>query len=43
MAENCELFLRLENKMDIELDITLNLMMRDSIIELQDGVWNSYR
>jgi hypothetical protein len=43
MAENCELFVRLRNKMGVELDITLTLMMRDSIIELKDGIWNSFK
>lgn len=43
MAENCELFVRMENKMGIELDVTLTLMIKDSIIELKDGVWNSFK
>ena len=29
--------------MAIELDITITLMMRDSVIELRDGMWSSFR
>lgn len=43
MAENCELFVRLHNKMGLELDITLTLMMKDAIIEIKDGIWNSFQ
>lgn len=28
--------------MSIEVDITITLMMRNSIIELKDGIWQSY-
>lgn len=28
--------------MNIEVDITITLMMRNSIIELKDGIWQSY-
>ena len=42
-GENCELFLRLSNKMSVVIDITVTLMVKDSIIELKDGIWNSYQ
>lgn len=28
--------------MEVEVDITLTLMMRYSIIELKDGIWQSF-
>ena len=43
MAENCELYVRMKNNMAVEIDITLTLMIKDSIIELKDGVWNSFK
>ena len=39
---NCELFMRLKNKMSVEVDITVTLLMHDAIIELKDGIWQSY-
>lgn len=42
-GENCELFVRLTNKMAVEIDLTVTLMIKDSIIELKDGIWNSYK
>ena len=29
--------------MGVEIDITLTLMIKDSVIELKDGVWNSFK
>ena len=29
--------------MAVELDVTLTLMVRDAIMELKDGFWNSFR
>lgn len=40
--ESCEIFLLLNNEMEVEVDITITLMMRYSIIELKDGIWQSY-
>lgn len=28
--------------MDSEIDLTINLMVKGSIIELKDGLWQSY-
>lgn len=28
--------------MDSEIDLTLTLMVKDSVIELKDGLWQSY-
>lgn len=39
---DCQIFLRVVNTMDIEIDITLTLLVRDAIIELKDGLWQSY-
>lgn len=30
------------NNMDIEIDITLTLLVKDSVIELKDGLWQTY-
>lgn len=32
----------LHNNMDIEIDIAITLMSRNSIIELKDGVWQGF-
>jgi hypothetical protein len=29
--------------MSVEIDVTITLMIKDSIIELKDGIWNSYK
>jgi hypothetical protein len=39
---SCEIFLLLKNEMDVEIDLTITLMTRNSIIELKDGLWQSY-
>ena len=39
---NCEVFIILQNKMEMEIDIALTLMSRHSVIELKDGVWQSF-
>jgi hypothetical protein len=41
-VNDCELFLRLENKMDVEADVTLTLMVSDAVVELKDGIWQTY-
>jgi hypothetical protein len=41
-AEQCEIFVKIINTMDSEVDLTLNLMVKNSIIELKDGIWQSY-
>lgn len=41
-GENCELFIRVSNEMDVEADVTITLMMSDAIIELKDGIWQNY-
>ena len=38
----CEIFLRIANTMDREIDLTLTLMVKDSVIELKDGIWQTY-
>jgi hypothetical protein len=42
-GENCELFVRMINKMEVEIDITVTLMIKETIIELKDGIWGSYQ
>lgn len=39
---DCELFLRVVNKMEVEADLTLTLMVQDAVIELKDGIWQTY-
>lgn len=29
--------------MDVEIDITVTLMIQETIIELKDGIWGSYQ
>lgn len=29
--------------MEVEADVTITLLVEDSIIELKDGIWQSYR
>ena len=40
--KDCEIFVRIWNKMEVEADVTLTLMVRDVVIELKDGVWQTY-
>ncbi len=40
--DSCEIFIRITNSMDAEIDLTVNLMVKNSIIELKDGIWQSY-
>lgn len=40
--EPCEMYLRLENKEKNEVDIVLTHLVQDSIIELKDGIWQSF-
>ena len=40
--EYCEIFIKITNSLDMEIDITLTLMLEHSIIELKDGVWQSF-
>lgn len=28
--------------MNIEIDLTINLLVKDAIVELKDGIWQSY-
>jgi len=42
-GENCELFLRIDNQMEVEADVTITLLVENSIIELKDGIWQSYK
>ena len=39
---DCELYLRVVNRMDVEADLTLTLMVQDVVIELKDGIWQTY-
>ena len=39
---DCELYLRVVNNMDVEADLTLTLMVQDVVIELKDGIWQTY-
>jgi len=41
-ADSCEIFMILYNKMEMEVDIAITLMVRNSVIELKDGIWQSY-
>ena len=40
--ENCELFLKLTNKMNVEVDVTITLMEENAVVELKDGIWQTY-
>jgi hypothetical protein len=40
--ENCELFVRVENVMDVEADLTITLLLSDAVVELKDGLWQNY-
>ena len=39
---NCELFMILYNNMDKEVDISITLMGRNEVIEMQTGLWQSF-
>ena len=41
-TENCELFLQIKNNMEMEIDISLTLMSKHAIIELKEGIWETY-
>lgn len=41
-STKCEIFLKIVNSMKMELDITLTLMLQDSVIELKDGIWQKF-
>jgi hypothetical protein len=41
-ADSCEIFLRITNKMDIEVDISVTLLMRNAVVELKDGIWQAF-
>ena len=41
-GENCEIYIQLENRMPVEADITITLVTDNAIIELKDGIWQSY-
>ena len=41
-TENCQLWIRLENKMEMQIDITITLMTKHSVIELRDGLWQTF-
>lgn len=32
----------LQNQMDMEIDVAITLMSRNTILELKDGLWQSY-
>lgn len=36
------MFVRVENQMGVEADLTLTLVVQDSVIELKDGIWQNY-
>jgi hypothetical protein len=38
----CEIFMRMVNAMKIEVDVTITLLVKDSVIELKDGLWQTY-
>ena len=40
--KDCEIFVRVWNKMEVEADVTLTLMVRDVVVELKDGIWQTY-
>lgn len=39
---NCELFMRLLNPTDQEIDIAITLLTRGAIMQMHSGVWQSY-
>ena len=40
---NCELFVRVKNQMSSDQDVTITLMLKESVIELKDGIWNYFK
>lgn len=36
------MFVRIENVMDLEADITLTPIVKDAVVELKDGIWQNY-
>ena len=34
--------MRLSNNMEVEADVTLTLMVEDVVIELKDGIWQTF-
>lgn len=38
----CEIMMDLQNQMEIEIDVAITLMSRNTILELKDGLWQSY-
>ena len=41
--DSCEIFMMLKNQMEVQVDVTITLMMRNAVIELKDGIWQSYQ
>jgi hypothetical protein len=41
-VERCEIFLRISNRMSVEVDFTVNLLMQNAVLELKDGIWQAF-
>jgi len=33
----------MKNQMEVDIDVTVSLLMKDAVMELKDGIWNSYQ
>lgn len=40
--KECEIFVRIRNDMQVEADVTITLLLSNSVIELKDGIWQTY-
>lgn len=40
--DSCEIAVELQNQMDIEIDIAITLMSQHTILEIKDGIWQSF-
>ena len=39
---SCEVFVTLSNAMDVEVDVVITLLVKNSVIELKEGIWQSF-
>lgn len=41
-VDNCEVFIQIVNNMDMQIDISTTLMAKHSVIEMKDGLWQTF-
>jgi hypothetical protein len=39
---SCEIWMKVVNSMEIEIDLTLTLLVQNSVLELKDGLWENF-